>query len=650
MRKFWKWVKYIGGSLILLGVGSYFLFQIYYWVLNKKARGKLQNKELLTQDNYSFRDLNSNGQLDPYEDSRQPVSVRVEDLLSQMNLKEKAGMMWHPPIGVGKKGKIMSKPALLNPASSYDAIINQKIRHFNLFTVPGTKHLATWYNAIQKVAEQDRLGIPITISSDPRHGINNFLDEDFLGGDFSKWPEPIGLAAIGDSAYMLKFASIANKELRAVGIRTALHPMADLATEPRWARINGTFGEDAKLASKLTSAYILGFQGSQLNPNSVACMTKHWPGGGPQKDGEDAHFSYGRDQAYPGNNFDYHLEPFDAAIKAGTAMIMPYYGIPLDQTSEAVAMAYNREIIHDLLRTQYQYDGIVCSDWGIIEGFSFAGFEIVGAKHWGVDDLTVEEKIAKSLHAGIDQFGGNANVKDLVKLVESGKIPETRLDQSVRRLLKAKFELGLFEDPYVDVEEAQRIVGNQAHTEEGAQAQRRSIVLLKNQGANSGQHILPLTSGSKLYIENIDPKVASTYGTVVETLEEADVAILRLQTPWEPRSGDFIEQFFHQGPLDFSTEEKTRLLSIMTSKPTIICVYMDRPPVMPELNKAAAGVLAEFGCYDDAVMDVIFGRFSPQGRLPFEIPSSMEAVVAQKEDVPYDSENPLYNFGFGLTY
>ena len=347
MRKFWKWVKYIGGSLILLGIGSYFLFQIYYWVLNKKAKGKLEKKELLTQDNYSFRDLNNNGQLDPYEDARQAVAVRVDDLLSQMTLKEKAGMMWHPPIGVGKKGKIMGKPALMNPASSYDAIINKEIRHFNLFTVPSTKHLATWYNAIQKVAEQDRLGIPITISSDPRHGINNFLDEELLGGDFSQWPEPIGLAAIGDSSYMVKFAKIANKELRAVGIRTALHPMADLATEPRWARINGTFGEDAALASRLTGAYILGFQGVQLNPESVACMTKHWPGGGPQKDGEDAHFSYGRDQAYPGDNFEYHLKPFDAAIKAGTAMIMPYYGIPVNQTSEEVGMAFNREIIHE---------------------------------------------------------------------------------------------------------------------------------------------------------------------------------------------------------------------------------------------------------------------------------------------------------------
>ncbi len=649
MRKFWKWVKYIGGSLILLGIGSYFVFQIYFWVLNKRAKGQLEKKSTLTEQGYTYRDLNNNGILDPYEDSRNQVELRVDDLLGQMTVRDKVGMLWHPPIGVGKKGKVMGKPALMNPASTYDAIINQKIRHFNLFTVPRTKHLASWYNAIQKIAEQDRLGIPITISSDPRHGIKNFLEQDILGGDFSKWPEPLGLAAIGDSSFMVKFAEIANKELRAVGIRTALHPMADLATEPRWARINGTFGEDADLASKLTAAYINGFQGEELNASSVACMTKHWPGGGPQKDGEDAHFSYGKDQAYPGDNFEYHLKPFAAALKAGTAMIMPYYGIPKGQTSENVGMSFNKEIIQDLLRSQYEYDGIVCSDWGILEGFSFAGVEIIEAKDWGVEDLTVEQKIAKSLDAGVDQFGGNANIKELLQLVESGEIPEARLDESVRRLLKAKFKLGLFDNPYVDVVEAEKIIGNTAHQEAADQAQRKSIVLLKNGSQGKGK-ILPLISDVKMYLENVDPEIAANYGRVMETVEDADIAVLRLQTPWDQRDDDFVEQFFHQGDLDFDPEERARLLSIMNRIPTVLCIYVDRPPVMPELNRAAVGVLAEFGASDDAVLDVIFGRFNPQGKLPLEIPSSMEAVKSQKEDVPYDSPNPLYKFGFGLNY
>src|SRR5204863_3160606 len=180
-------------------------------------------------------------------------------------------------------------------------------------------------------AESTRLGIPVTIASDPRHsyGVSDNPVASFLAGDFSEWPEPIGLGATGDEALVREFGDIARQEYLAVGIRVALHPMVDLCTEPRWARINGTFGEDAQLSARLTAAYIRGFQGAALGPASVACMTKHFPGGGPQKDGEDPHFDYGREQVYPGENFDYHLIPFEAAFAAGTAQIMPYYCMPI---------------------------------------------------------------------------------------------------------------------------------------------------------------------------------------------------------------------------------------------------------------------------------------------------------------------------------
>ena len=267
----------------------------------------------MKEDGHTFRDLNANGELDIYEDSRANVDDRVEDLLGQMTLEEKVGLMWHPPIGVGSDGELLGKPnpAVFNMVSTYNVILNSKLRHFNLFQIPDTRNLAVWYNNLQKLAEEDRLGIPVTISSDPRHGISNFIGNDMLGGEFSKWPEPIGLAATNDSALVADFGRIAAHELRSVGIKTALHPMADLATEPRWARINGTFGEDADLSAKMTAAYIYGFQGKELGDHTVACMTKHWPGGGPQDDGWDAHFRYGSDQAYPGNNFRHHVIPFE---------------------------------------------------------------------------------------------------------------------------------------------------------------------------------------------------------------------------------------------------------------------------------------------------------------------------------------------------
>ena len=652
MKKALKILSFIIGGIIALLLILWVGFEAKYAVINSSAKSQLVEKQTLKVGQGQARDLNDNGRLDPYEDFRRPVEERVEDLLSQMTLEEKVGLIWHPPLGIGEEGEILGKPnpALFNMASSYDFIINKKLRHFNLFRTPGTRDLARWHNEIQKIAEQDRLGIPITIASDSRHGINNFIGEDLLGGDFSEWPEPIGLAATNDSALVVEFGEMAARELTAVGIRTALHPMADLATEPRWARINGTFGEDAELSAKMTAAYIYGFQGRQLGPRSVACMTKHWPGGGPQDDGLDAHFRYGSDQAYPGNNFDYHLIPFKAAFEAGTAMIMPYYGIAVDQTNENVGMSFNKEIINGLLREEYGYDGVVCTDWGIIEGFGFFGIEMFEGPGWGVDDLSPKERVKKAVDAGVDQFGGNSNAEELIELVNEGSISEERIDQSARRLLRVKFQMGLFDNPYVDVEAAEKIVGKQEFVDKGKEAQRKSIVLLKNKMAPDSSMALPLSNNIRVYVENIDKEVAGQYAQVVDSVDDADVAILRLQTPWEPRDGNMLETFLHQGYLDFQEPELGRILDIAGKKPTVICMYLERPAVIPEIARQVVGLLGEFGAHDDAVLDIVFGKHNPTARLPFELPSSMDNVKAQYEDVPYDSGNPLFPFGFGLSY
>lgn len=652
MKKLFKILIYLLLSLVCLVVLAWAGMEIYYMRLNSRAKDQLVVKQTLQQGGFSYRDLNANGQLDVYEDARQPVEARVEDLLFQMNLAEKVGMMWHPPMGIGEQGEVLQKPA---PSrfffgSTLGMVVEQQIKHFNLFAIPAPQAQARWYNALQQLAEQDRLGIPITLSSDPRHGLNNFLVGGLLDSEFSKWPEPIGMAAIGDSAFMAEFGRIANAEYRAVGIRTALHPMADLATEPRWARINGTFGEDADLAARMTAAYIYGFQGDSLNPNSVACMTKHWPGGGPQEDGEDAHFAYGANQVYPGGQFRYHMKPFTAAFAAHTAMIMPYYGVPVGQTSEDVGMAFNQEIITDMLRNEAGYDGIVCSDWGIIEGVGILGMEIVPAKNYGVEDLSVKERIIKAVNAGVDQFGGNDNTREMLEAVAEGSISEARLDESVRRLLRAKFQMGLFDNPYVDENQVAGTVSQPAFVERGKLAQRRSLVLLKNEMKPDSSFVLPLQKGLKIYHENLSEAAVNAFGTSVKTLAEADIAILHLQSPWEPRDGDLIESMFHQGSLAFPEPERSRILGIMEQKPTVLCIYMDRPAVMPEMVAKATGVLVEFGAEDAAMLEVLFGDFAPEGKLPFEIPSSMEAVAAQQEDVPYDSENPLFPFGFGLSY
>ena len=519
--------------------------------------------------------------------------------------------------------------------SSLGELTGKHINHFGLAGASGARETAAWVNQLQALAASSRLGIPATLSSDPRHGFSSNPGAFTATPAFSQWPEPPGLAAIGDEALVEAFADIARQEYLALGIRAALHPMADLATEPRWARVNGTFGEDAQLAARLTAAYIRGFQGAAISDQSIACMTKHFPGGGPQKDGEDSHFEYGREQVYPGGNFDYHLRPFEAAFEAGTAMIMPYYSMPVGAGYDEVGFAYNKGIITGLLREQYGFDGVVCTDWGTLTDMEMMG-KPFPARAWGVEDLSLAERIIKSLEAGIDQFGGEDCAEALADLVDAGRVREERLDLSVGRLLRDKFRLGLFENPYVDETAAANIAGNAAFRAAGDLAQRKSIVLLKNDG------LLPLRGRPKIYVENIDAEVAAQYGDVVDTPEAADFAILRLATPFEPRDNIFLESFFHAGDLDFKEPEKSRLLSIMEGTPTIVDIYLERPAVIPEIAGACAGLVANFGASDAAALDIIFGRFQPSATLPFELPSSMEAVRAQKPDLPHDSEEPLY--------
>ncbi len=639
------WLFYL--LLIIVLIGGV----VYYWRnirpdLNTRRNLALLGKEAptLSHDGISFRDLNKNGELDPYEDPRRPIEERVEDLLQQMTLEEKAGLMFQTMIGMNKDGTILEKMGMFPLPQTSDMIARRLMNHFNILEGSDPRHMAEWHNRIQQLAERTRLGIPITISSDPRHAFSNNPLANMMAGSFTQFPEPTGLAATRDVDLVQQFGDIARQEYCAVGIRLALHPMADLATEPRWGRINGTFGEDAELAAAMTAAYIRGFQGEKLGKDSVACMTKHFPGAGPQKDGEDAHFPYGKEQVYPGNQFNYHLKPFEAAFKARTAQIMPYYGMPVDTPFEKVGFGFNKGIVTDLLRGKYGFDGVVCTDWMLLNGMKIMGREVMQAKAWGVEHMSVAERAQKVLIAGVDQFGGEACPEVIVRLVREGKVSEERINQSVRRLLRDKFRLGLFDNPYLDVVAAEKIVGNPEFRKAGELAQRKSIVLLKNE-----KQTLPLKSGLKVYTENIKPETIKQYGEVVDDLSKADIAILRLATPYEKRKG-LTESFFHTGELDFKEPEKSRILKILDRVPTIVDIYLERPAVIPEIAEKSAALLANFGASDEAVLDVIFGKFEPHGKLPFELPSSMDAVRKQKEDVPHDSENPLFPFGHGLGY
>jgi beta-glucosidase len=602
---------------------------------------------VIEEDGFVFRDLNKNGKLDVYEDPRRPLEDRIDDLLAQMTLAEKAGMMFINGAVVNADGSLEDKPGAASFGMGGVAIslmTGQQMNHFNLWQIPEAQAVAVWYNHLQQFAEQSRLGIPVTIASDPR---NHFSHNIFAmaATDFSQWCETLGFGAIGDPQLVRQFAEVVRQEYLAVGIREALHPQIDLATEPRWARISGTFGEDAALTAALAAAYITGFQGEQLGPDSVACMTKHFPGGGPQKEGLDPHFEFQKGQVYPGDNFDYHLIPFEAAFAAGTAAIMPYYGVPTDQTDENVAMSFNKAIITGLLREKYQYDGVVCTDWGLITDAHIAG-TVWPARAWGVEHLSEMERVLKAIEAGVDQFGGESCPELVVQLVQDGRLSEARINQSVRRLLRQKFQLGLFDDPFVDVAKVATVLGKAESFAAGEASQRRAMVLLKNE-----EGVLPLQERPNIFVKNINPSVAAQYANVVDTPETADFAILRLQTPWSPvDTQNPFAKMFHHGDLDFKGEGLAEILALLRTVPTIVVIYLDRPAVIPEISQGAKALLADFGASDTAVLDVIFGRARPEGKLPFELPSSMAAVYQQKEDLPYDSKDPLYGFGFGLAY
>lgn len=602
---------------------------------------QFENVQTIYKDDYLFRDLNKNQQLDIYEDARVSIELRVNDVLSQMTIEEKVGLMFHPPFTVNPGiGMRIYEILIRGNQFTESHIIKKNINHFNLYGNPDPVKLAKRINQLQNYAARSRLGIPLTISSDPIHEVERGGGiASFSVRGFSKWPSQLGLAATRDVELVKKFADIARQEYLAVGIRTALHPMADLATDPRWARNFGTFGSDSKLSTSLTLAYMDGFQGENIDSQSVLTMVKHFPGGGPQENGLDAHLMSGENQVYPGKMFDYHLEPFIEAINNNLKVIMPYYGIAVDQSNENIAIGFNRYLLNDLLREKLNYDGVICSDWGIITG-----------RHWGVTNLTIPERYIKAINAGIDQFGGEMHPEIVVQLVKENKINESRIDRSARRILKNKFELGLFDDPFVDIESVDKLINTQITQKLALDAQRKSVVMLKN------SNLLPLTEETKIYVDGMEFKDSDI--NKVNTIEEADVILMYLHTvfngnqePGTDRLFDrFLSNLFPNTDLRFNNQVIKRASEYSQVKPLILVVDLNRPAILSELNDLSDALIGTFGVNDEVIHEIINGKTNPSGKLPFELPSSMSEVEEQFEDVPDDTANPLYKYGYGLSF
>ena len=667
--------RILRGSLILVGITSSLVAVAQSPTPRPRipAQPRLGTRAIpiLEQGGLRFRDLNRNSVLDRFEDWRLPPETRARDLVAQMTLEEKAGTMMH---GTARSGGPMGGAGV---GTQYDTAANRALIDGAKVTSMITRlggdpaSLAAQNNVLQEIAEHTRLGVPVTISTDPRHHFQYVLGASVTAGQFSQWPEPLGLAALGDTALVRRFGDIARQEYRAVGIQMALSPQADLATEPRWSRINGTFGEDARLAGAMVRAYVEGFQHGPNGVDSVgvATVVKHWVGYGAAKNGYDSHNAYGRSAAFPGQNLAYHVRPFLGAFAAHVAGVMPTYSILegakwKGKPIEAVGAGFNAQLLTDVLRRQYGYRGVVITDWAVTndcsalcrngmpagERPSFANV----AMPWGVEDLPMRARFVKAVRAGVDQFGGTEHAELLVEAVRAGELPEERLDSSAVRVLTEKFALGIFENPYVEPGDAAAQVGTDAFREAGLDAQKRALVLLENKRA-----MLPLRAAQgkgplRVYLYRIAPGAATREGwTVVDDPKQANIAVMRLAAPYETlHPGYMFGAMQHEGSLAFgdSSAGFAEFKRISAIVPTVVTVYLDRPAILTPLRDGARALIANFGVSDAALFDVLAGKAKPQGKLPFELPSSMKAVEAQRSDVAHDSARPLYRFGFGRRY
>ncbi|MEO3751683.1 glycoside hydrolase family 3 N-terminal domain-containing protein [Streptomyces sp. B6B3] len=605
---------------------------------------------LLEVDGLTFKDLAKDGVLRPYADWRLPAADRARDLVARMTLAEKVGTMVHPVAANSETGYHFDD--VPEGAPPYEVALRPGIADLHVTSLlsrlaADAAVLATEHNAAQEIAEGTRLGIPVSFSSDPRNRFSATAGQSVGAGAFTRWPGTLGFAAIGDAALVREFADTCRREYQAVGLFVALSPQADLATEPRWSRVDGTFGERVTPVAELTAAYLAGFQHGErgLGPDSVVGVVKHFAGYGAALNGYDSHYAYGRYAVFPGDEFATHLRPFRRAVAAGAGSVMPTYSILRDLTLagrplEQVGAAFNRQLLTELLRGELGFDGVILTDWQVTRDPAATENDSTGGKPWGVEDLTERQRFVKAIRAGVDQFGGTTHAHHIAGAVRDGAVDETRIDESVYRILLQKFQQGLFENPYRDVAAATRIVGNAEFLAASRRAQQRSVVLLENRGS-----LLPLASGARtVFARGVAAEALADRGmTVTDELDRADLAILRIGAP---SSGD------HGTDLDFKPDnaDLKAVVAAAAAVPTVVAIELDRPAILTGVRERADALVAHFGLTDEALLDVLTGDAAPAGALPFELPASMTAVRAQHPDVACDSAEPLYPYGYGLSY
>ena len=678
------------------------------------------DRRVFTQDGLTFKDIDGSGSLSAVNDWRNAPAVRAAAYVQQLTVKEKIAQLfisdWR-----------MAKYPMTGPMAAMYKDMEHKSDEYGILdegefrgkTIFGEQHLpstttllkdwfnrhvilranatpadmADWMNEAHAVCEQCEHFIPVAAASNSRNENGELVfGMNDAGGVMATWPGTLGIAA-AVKGYRIdlvdKFAATVRREWNACGLRKGYMYMADTMTDPRWQRTYGTFGEDSALISEIMTHIIPVIQGSDkgVTTDGVAVTTKHFPGGGARENGFDPHYAAGQWNVYatPGSLETYHLPPFAAAVKAGTASIMPYYSKPAAEKSapqrdlqgnvidmQPYGFAYNHYFIDTMLRGQMGFTGYINSDTGIAHNMA-----------WGVEMLDVPERIGFAVnHAGVDiisglfdnEAGQEAYDRARSDYYDTHPVPQgftkeqlvltdEALDRAVTRTLTELFALGMFDDPYRDPEEAARVVADPADRAAAAEAHRRSVVLLKNDGT------LPISEGKKIYAEaflkNPEQAQAATQAlrselkgcTLVEDAAKADIALLFVS----PSSGEYfnatpgyleldicenktVHNVDTEGRPTADTHTETTLAGAGRLAEIAAAVHAHGGKVISNINFTMAWqvgnverisdvLLAGFDTYRDATLDVIFGRFVPTGKLPLTLPKGDEVLAVNAQGV-----------------
>ena len=579
---------------------------------------------ILDVDGLKFKDLNKNGALDVYEDWRKPVDERVNDLLAQMSATDKAAQMLHMTLVTLKESWFTDLGVGFVLAYTYLSA--------------GAEDAALKANEVQSLSEASAFGIPVVFSMDSVIGASWVQGATII-------PDQITLAATGNVELVKQLNDVQRKEMLALGVRMSLSPVADIATDPRWGRVQECFGEDAEMATLMTVAAIEGLQkGNTLTAESIMTCVKHFPGSGAQTAGVD-----GTPLVFADDSFQIHLDIFKAAIEAGAASIMPYGYSTVPYLGGDAVENYAHEssvVMTELLREELGYEGIIQTDWGL-------------------------NHTAAAL-AGADALGG-AGQRESKKLTQN--LTDEQFNDKVGRLLKAKFELGLFENPYVDVANAVAVVGNAEHVALAKQAAKEALTLVKyeNVTALAGQQLIvagtlaedtaALSSGWKIAEyegKNILTAITEKAGAENVTYIGNDVAQVAASYPAGTTAIVVVgeasgthEPAWGTSTLEFPAEQTDLVKALKNAGVTVVTVaIMNRAYVMTPIAENSDALLLAYrpGCTAgaDAVAEALFGEAAITGKTPFQIPATMDQVMLQREDLPKDIVDPLYDFGFGI--